>query len=61
MAQPYLHGHLTCVAAPATWLSRPSGQLTDGVDGLYVNDRRILTPTDGHRRRRGARAALRAQ
>ena len=43
MAQPYLHGHLTCVAAPATWLSRPSGQLTDGVDGLYVNDRRILS------------------
>jgi glycogen debranching enzyme len=42
MAQPYLHGHLTCVAAPATWLSRPSGQLIDGVDGLYVNDRRIL-------------------
>jgi glycogen debranching enzyme len=42
MAQPYLHEHLTCVAAPATWLSRASGQLIDGVDGLYVNDRRIL-------------------
>jgi glycogen debranching enzyme len=43
MAQPYLHGHLTCVAAPATWLSGPSGQLVDGADGLYVNDRRILS------------------
>ena len=31
MAQPYLHEHLTCVAAPATWLSRASGQLLDGV------------------------------
>src|SRR5689334_3315401 len=41
--QPYLHGHLTCVAAPATWLSGPSGQLVDGADGLYVNDRRILS------------------
>ena len=43
MAQPYLHEHLTCVAAPATWLSRASGQLLDGVDGLDVNDRRLLS------------------
>src|SRR5438477_485261 len=43
MAQPYLHGHLTCVAAPATWLSTSSGQLVDGADGLYVNDRRVLS------------------
>ncbi|UWP84069.1 amylo-alpha-1,6-glucosidase [Dactylosporangium fulvum] len=43
MAQPYLHEHVTCVAAPATWLSRPSGQLTGGADGLYVNDRRVVS------------------
>jgi glycogen debranching enzyme len=43
MGQPYLHEHLTCVAAPATWLSRSSGQVRDGVDGLYVNDRRVLS------------------
>lgn len=41
--QPPLHEHLTCVAAPATWLSPPSGQLTGGVDGLYVSDRRVLS------------------
>ena len=38
-----LHEHLTCVAAPATWLSPPSAQLTGGVDGLYVSDRRVLS------------------
>ncbi|WP_433216160.1 glycogen debranching N-terminal domain-containing protein [Dactylosporangium sp. CS-047395] len=43
MPQPYLHDHLTCVAAPATWLSRPAGTLTDGADGLYVEDRRLLS------------------
>ena len=37
-----LHAHVTCVAAPATWLSGPSGQLTGGADGLYVEDRRVL-------------------
>ncbi|GAA2366465.1 glycogen debranching N-terminal domain-containing protein [Dactylosporangium salmoneum] len=42
MAQPYLHEHVTCVAAPATWLSGPSGDLTGGADGLYVCDRRVL-------------------
>jgi len=42
MGQPYVHEHLTCVAAPATWLSRGSGQVRDGVDGLYVRDRRVL-------------------
>ena len=41
--QPSLHEHLTCVAAPATWLSPPGGQLTGGVDGLYVSDRRVLS------------------
>ena len=41
--QPALHEHLTCVAAPAMWLSPPSGQLTGGVDGLYVADRRVLS------------------
>jgi N-terminal domain of (some) glycogen debranching enzymes len=41
--QPPLHEHLTCLAAPATWLSPPSGQLTGGVDGLYVSDRRVLS------------------
>lgn len=38
-----LHRHITCVAAPAVWLSPPSGQLTGGVDGLYVADRRVLS------------------
>jgi glycogen debranching enzyme len=41
--QPALHEHLTCVAAPATWLSPPSGQLAGGADGLYVSDRRVLS------------------
>jgi glycogen debranching enzyme len=43
MPQPSLHEHLTCVAAPAIWLSPRSGQLTGGVDGLYVADRRVLS------------------
>ncbi|MEU0552947.1 glycogen debranching N-terminal domain-containing protein [Dactylosporangium sp. NPDC006015] len=42
MANHDLHAHVTCVAAPATWLSGPSGQLTGGADGLYVEDRRVL-------------------
>jgi glycogen debranching enzyme len=40
---PSLHEHITCVAAPAVWLSPRSGQLTGGVDGLYVADRRVLS------------------
>jgi glycogen debranching enzyme len=43
MGQPYLHEHLVLIAAPATWLSRSSGQVVDGVDGLYVDDRRVLS------------------
>jgi glycogen debranching enzyme len=43
MNQPYLHEHVTCVAAPATWLSPASGQVGGGVDGLYVRDRRVLS------------------
>ena len=43
MSQPPLHEHLTCVAAPAIWLSPPSGRMTGGVDGLYVADRRALS------------------
>jgi hypothetical protein len=43
MPQPSLHEHLTCVAAPAIWLSPRSGRLTGGVDGLYVADRRVLS------------------
>ena len=43
MTQPSLHEHITCVAAPALWLSPRSGQLTEGVDGLYVADRRVLS------------------
>ncbi|WP_345364415.1 glycogen debranching N-terminal domain-containing protein [Actinoallomurus liliacearum] len=43
MSQSSLHEHLTCVAAPALWLSPPSGQLTGGADGLYVADRRVLS------------------
>ncbi|MFI5914241.1 glycogen debranching N-terminal domain-containing protein [Dactylosporangium sp. NPDC051541] len=42
MRQPYLHEHVTCVAAPATWLSGPSGELAGDPDGLYVEDRRVL-------------------
>lgn len=38
-----LHEHITCVAAPAVWLSPRSGQLTGGADGLYVADRRVLS------------------
>jgi glycogen debranching enzyme len=41
--QASLHEHITCVAAPAVWLSPRSGQLTGGVDGLYVADRRALS------------------
>ncbi|MFB9451492.1 amylo-alpha-1,6-glucosidase [Dactylosporangium vinaceum] len=40
--QPYLHEHITCVAAPTTWLSGPSGALAEDPDGLYVEDRRVL-------------------
>ncbi|WP_433084201.1 glycogen debranching N-terminal domain-containing protein [Dactylosporangium sp. CA-052675] len=43
MRPPYVHEHLTCVAAPATWLSPPSGTLSGGADGLYVEDRRVLS------------------
>ncbi|MEU7866078.1 glycogen debranching N-terminal domain-containing protein [Dactylosporangium sp. NPDC049140] len=43
MPQPYLHDLITCVAAPATWLSSPSGAMTSGAEGLYVEDRRILS------------------
>lgn len=41
--QPSVHDHLTCLAAPAMWLSPPGGQLTGGADGLYVADRRVLS------------------
>ncbi|GLZ02843.1 amylo-alpha-1,6-glucosidase [Actinomadura sp. NBRC 104412] len=43
MHPPPLHEHITCVAAPAIWLSPRSGQLTGGADGLYVADRRVLS------------------
>lgn len=43
MSQASLHEHLTCVAAPAVWLSEPSGQIDGGVAGLYVADRRVLS------------------
>ncbi len=43
MSQPPLYDHITCLAAPATWLSPPNGQLSAGVDGLYVADRRVLS------------------
>ncbi|HEX6498189.1 MAG TPA: glycogen debranching N-terminal domain-containing protein [Micromonosporaceae bacterium] len=41
--QPYLHQHLTCVRAPALWISPRHGDLLGGVDGLYVADRRVLS------------------
>ncbi|GLW66560.1 amylo-alpha-1,6-glucosidase [Actinomadura rubrobrunea] len=31
------------MAAPAIWLSPPSGQVAGGVDGLYVAERRVLS------------------
>jgi glycogen debranching enzyme len=43
VVQPHLHDHITCVNAPAVWLSPRSGQLEGGVDGLYVSDRRVLS------------------
>ncbi|WP_327005883.1 amylo-alpha-1,6-glucosidase [Dactylosporangium sp. NBC_01737] len=42
MAQHQLHGRVTCVASPATWLSGPDGRLGGGADGLYVEDRRAV-------------------
>ena len=42
-SQPYLQGHVTCLSAPATWLSGVDGQLRAGADGLYVADRRVLS------------------
>jgi glycogen debranching enzyme len=60
--QPSVHDHLTCLAAPAMWLSPPRGQLTGGADGLYVADRRVLSrlrlTLDGAEPRPGA-ASLR--
>lgn len=41
--QPYLHERVTCLAAPGFWISPPSGQLTDDIDGVYVADRRVLS------------------
>jgi glycogen debranching enzyme len=41
--QPYLHELLACVRAPALALTAPDGQLQDGVQGVYVTDRRILS------------------
>ncbi|MFC4996811.1 glycogen debranching N-terminal domain-containing protein [Dactylosporangium cerinum] len=42
MAQHQLHDRVTCVAAPATWLSGPDGRMTGKADGLYVEDRRAV-------------------
>jgi len=41
--QPYLHDRVLCLAAPALWVSTSSGQVAEGVDGLYVSDRRVLS------------------
>jgi glycogen debranching enzyme len=41
--QPFLHEHVTCVRAPALWISPAHGDLRGGVDGLYVADRRALS------------------
>lgn len=43
MGQPYLHQHVTCLSAPTTWLSPAHGQVSGGVDGLYLADLRILS------------------
>jgi glycogen debranching enzyme len=42
-AQPPLHELVTCLHAPATWLSPAHGQLSGNADGLYVADRRVLS------------------
>ncbi|MEV0126891.1 glycogen debranching N-terminal domain-containing protein [Dactylosporangium sp. NPDC050688] len=42
MAQHQLHDRVTCVAAPAAWLSGPDGRMTGGADGLFVADRRVV-------------------
>jgi glycogen debranching enzyme len=42
MAQHQLHDRVTCVAAPATWLSGPDGRLSGAADGLFVEDRRAV-------------------
>ncbi len=45
--QPYLHDHVTCVAAPTLFTSPADGELRGDqpsrVDGLYVADRRVLS------------------
>jgi glycogen debranching enzyme len=41
--QPFLHDAIVSLRAPALVVSRPDGQLLDGVDGFYHADRRALS------------------
>lgn len=41
--QPFLHDQVIQVSAPAVAVSPPDGQLSDGADGVYLGDRRLLS------------------
>jgi glycogen debranching enzyme len=40
--QPFLHDRTICVHAPNLWISGADGQIRDGIDGVFVADRRVL-------------------
>jgi glycogen debranching enzyme len=40
--QPFLHDRTICVHAPNLWISAADGQIRDGIDGVFVADRRVL-------------------
>ena len=40
--QPFLHDRTICTHAPNLWVSGADGQTRDGIDGVFVADRRVL-------------------
>jgi glycogen debranching enzyme len=40
--QPFLHDRTVCIHAPNFWISGADGQIRDGIDGVFVADRRVL-------------------
>lgn len=40
--QPFLHDRTFCIHAPNLWVSGADGQIRDGIDGVFVADRRVL-------------------
>ncbi len=40
--QPFLHDRTICVYAPSLWVSGTDGQIREGIDGVFVADRRVL-------------------